>query len=299
MSKLSVTVNAILGVAIMLFVFTLVWRYIEEGSFIEGTVSKDGKRISLSGIQFSEHEQTVLLALDKDCRFCKQEAPFYRQLASEAGARGTRLVVVFQHNLKAGREYLSAEHIEASDLVRVHLNSIGVEATPTLMVLNREGLAIGKWSGSLSQPLHEYLLSILGSSEATIRNSGSPFLSLGNLTPPPVIDAASLKAELKAGEAIILDVDEREAFAAEHLEGAVNLPEDEIYARAQNELTKAKSIVVFSVSRDPVRISNARVSLDRVGFVNLAWLRLSMDECRTAGLSVAGQGPLTGKGKGE
>ena len=48
----------------------------------------------------------------------------------------------------------------------------------------------------------------------------------------------------------ILDIQERKKFKAEHLAGAINIPTDELEARAEDELSKSDMIIVVDCACD-------------------------------------------------
>jgi rhodanese-related sulfurtransferase/thioredoxin-related protein len=281
--RVNLIVNGFLVVAVLAFLSTVGWRLIFDARFTSASLSPDGKTLMIEGVDFSKFNQTLLLALDKDCRFCAQEAPFYRQIANSARAKGVRVVVAFQHDPQEGRKYLSDHQIDLSETVRLRFKNLKLTGTPTLLLLDSRGSQIGKWEGDLPEPVHEYILGILGRGADIIRRERSPFLNWGNLSLPPTIEIEALKSGLKTGEAILLDVDDRNVFARNHLKDATNVPADEVYARSMNELPSAKTIVLFARGVDTLKINNARVSLERAGFGSVKWLNLSLEKCREAG----------------
>ncbi|MDQ3802998.1 MAG: rhodanese-like domain-containing protein [Acidobacteriota bacterium] len=68
--------------------------------------------------------------------------------------------------------------------------------------------------------------------------SNDPFASI------PRVTVAELAAALKEGRAVALDVRPAEAFAEEHIRGAISIPEEEVVGRA-GELPKDKLVVAY------------------------------------------------------
>ena len=286
-------VNAILIVAISTFVFTFGRRYVAEHAFSNASISPDGQTFAIEGIDFSKTDQTLLLVLDRNCGFCKQETPFYRRLAEKSQTTGVRVIGVFQHDLKDGKQYLSDEGINVTETTRIRFTSLLIDSTPTVILLNRNGNLIGRWIGALSDPIRDYVVSILGMNETLIRLANSPYLRLGNRKTPPLISAASLKTKLKAeNTTTILDIDDRVLFGQRHLSGAVNIPADEVYARAQNELSPSRLIVLYSRGNDSRRVSNSQFVLQEQGFGNIAWLKLTLEESRSSGIEITDERDL-------
>lgn len=60
----------------------------------------------------------------------------------------------------------------------------------------------------------------------------------------PRVNVAELDAALREGRAVALDVRPAEAFEEEHIRGAINIPEEEVTARA-GELPKEKLVVAY------------------------------------------------------
>jgi rhodanese-related sulfurtransferase/thioredoxin-related protein len=286
-------VNAILIIAIATFVFTFGRRYVAEHAFSNASISPDGQTFAIEGIDFSKSDQTLLLVLDRNCGFCKQETPFYRKLVEKSQATGVRVIGVFQHDLKDAKQYLSDEGINVTETTRIRFPSFQIDATPTVILLNRNGNLIGRWIGSLSDPIRDYVVSIMGVNETLIRLANSPYLRLGNRMPPPLITAADLRTKLKSeNTTTILDIDDRVLFGQRHLSGAVNIPADEVYARAQNELSPSRLIVLYSRGSDPRRVSNSQFVLQEQGFENIAWLKLTLEESRSSGIDITDERDL-------
>lgn len=95
--------------------------------------------------------QTLLLVLSKGCRFCTESASFYERLERETEEQGgTRLVAVFPHSLDAVREYLNELGIQINEVRQASLGSLGVRDTPTLILVNNDGVVTDPWVGLLS-----------------------------------------------------------------------------------------------------------------------------------------------------
>jgi rhodanese-related sulfurtransferase len=275
--------NIILIVAGLTLTFAVSWRVIRDRTFSAASTSADGKIISISGVNFALHSKTILLALDKDCRFCTQEMPFYHRLVEAARAQDVQLVVVVEHQVEDGKRYLAGERLDVPAIVRIRFKDLGLTGTPTMFLLDDHGQTIGKWFGTLPSQVQEYIIRIMGSSVDTIRSESSPYLVWAKPTPPSIIAIEDFK-KMPSSLTTIVDVDDRKSFAKEHLSGAENLPVDEIYARAQNELRMSNTVVLFSRDTDSFRVGNAKVSLERAGFTQVSWLKSSLEECKNTGL---------------
>lgn len=281
----NVAVNVVLLLAFVTFLGCALHYIITNSRFATASITADGT-VAIAGVNFLSSEQTILAVLDKNCRFCKEDAPFYRRLAEATQTRNGRLVVAFPHSLKDGTDYLQAESIRASEVVQIRLKSLQLQGTPTLLLLNRHGRIIAKWVGELSPPIEDYIISVIGRDESAITAEASPFLRVGNPKDPPLSDPTDLRKELLSNRVTLIDIDNRDDFASGHIAGAVNIPEDELYTRALNELTVDKRIVLFSRTLEAHKIRNAETALHSTGFTQTKWLKLTLEAAKAAGFDL-------------
>lgn len=88
-----------------------------------------GSKISLPGVDWASNEETLLLVLEKKCPYCMQSAPFYQQLAREAGQKGrVRLMVVLPQDVAEGKEYLDALDVPINEVRQSSFEALGVSA---------------------------------------------------------------------------------------------------------------------------------------------------------------------------
>jgi thiol-disulfide isomerase/thioredoxin len=109
-----------------------------------------GTQLSVPGIAWSDSEETVVLALSDKCKYCTESAPFYKQLAAETAKRnGVRVIAVFPQDPNAGKKYLDDLGVSVGDVKQATLDSIGVRATPTLVIVDKSGTVKQSWVGLL------------------------------------------------------------------------------------------------------------------------------------------------------
>jgi len=54
-----------------------------------------GNKLAISGIDWSQSQQTLLLVLQKGCRYCEESVPFYQRLTKEISSQPkTRLIAL-------------------------------------------------------------------------------------------------------------------------------------------------------------------------------------------------------------
>ena len=109
-----------------------------------------GTQLSVPGITWSDSEETVVLALSDKCKYCTESAPFYKQLAAETAKRnGVRVIAVFPQDPNDGKKYLADLGVSVGDVKQATLDSIGVRATPTLVIVDKSGTVKQAWVGLL------------------------------------------------------------------------------------------------------------------------------------------------------
>lgn len=288
-NKANFVLNVALLVAIGTFLTCIARYMLGRYEFTTASLTADGKQVHLQGIDFSTSEQNIIAFLDKDCKFCEQDTSFYQRLAQASKTRNVRLIVAFQHDLRDGKRYLAERYIEPSETVRLRFQSLGIQGTPTILLLNPQGRIIAKWVGELSGPLEDYIASIVGVDEHSIVAASSPYLALGNQVDPPANNTESLKSGLLSNIVILVDVDNREEFETRHIVGSVNIPEDELYSRSLNELDVSKRIVLFSRSLELQKVRNANAVLRSIGFKETGHLKLTLEAAQAAGLQLRAQ----------
>jgi len=152
--RLEVLTNLAIIVAAVLLSVVLIKNYLLP------YYSKDGPRdfsvpagakVSLPGVDWSNNNQTLLLVLQKGCHFCTESAPFYQRLVREmAGRENIHLIAVLPQASDESKKYLDDLGVTIAEVKQAQLDSIGVHGTPTLILVNNQGVVITSWVGKLS-----------------------------------------------------------------------------------------------------------------------------------------------------
>ena len=119
-----------------------------------GSSIPPGTKILTPTIDWSKSDRTIVLALSTTCHFCTDSAPFYQQLAHDK--RGdVRIVALFPQTVHEGRTYLENLGIKVDEVTQSPLNAVGAAATPTLLLVDRQGTVVDSWVGKLSNGIAE------------------------------------------------------------------------------------------------------------------------------------------------
>jgi hypothetical protein len=121
-----------------------------------------GERAALGGIDWAKSGQTLVIALKDGCHFCAESAEFYRQLDKDGAVRKkTRFVAALPGSIPDSQVYLNRENVNVDEIRQTDLRLIGVRGTPTLLLVNSEGLITQTWVGKLSAERESEVISAL------------------------------------------------------------------------------------------------------------------------------------------
>jgi hypothetical protein len=122
-----------------------------------------GNKISLSGIEFSKKNSTLILALSTTCKYCSQNAPFYQKLLKEARKKHELdVIAIFPQKDVEGRKYLKDMNVPVDKIVQTSLSDINIGITPTMILVDSEGVVSKVWPGSISQEIETAIIKSIG-----------------------------------------------------------------------------------------------------------------------------------------
>jgi hypothetical protein len=134
---------------------------------------KPGRKISLGRINWADNQHNLILYLDKSCEHCKASAPFYRRLAQEAaGLKGVRLLAVLSRATDDGQGYLNEIGLSSLEVVKAGQEQFWIMPTPTLVLVNSEGVISGLWIGELNNERESAVLQRLRETDETRMKRG-------------------------------------------------------------------------------------------------------------------------------
>lgn len=119
----------------------------------ESNAVKAGDRLAnLDGWDWGAHDQTLVLGLRKGCHFCEDSAPFYQRLLAQQPPEGSNsaIVGVFPDAADAVKDVVQSEGLGMQALAGVPLERLKIDATPTVLLVDRNGTVTNAWIGMLS-----------------------------------------------------------------------------------------------------------------------------------------------------
>ncbi|HKQ53675.1 MAG TPA: hypothetical protein VJT74_14970 [Pyrinomonadaceae bacterium] len=152
--RLESLANIAIIVAAVLLCFVLVKNYLLPDR------SKDrprdlrvpaGTKVSLPGVDWAGNKRTLLVVLQKGCHFCSESAPFYQRVIRETAGRGdVHLIAVLPQPTDESRKYLDELGVTIDDLKQSELDAVSVGGTPTLILVDNQGVVVNSWVGKLN-----------------------------------------------------------------------------------------------------------------------------------------------------
>jgi hypothetical protein len=147
--KIEITANVAIVLVAVLVAFVAVKRFWLSGGEVTGVSA--GSRISIPGVDWRQNGESLVIALSPRCHFCTESAPFYQRLVKESAASpGAHLVGVFPEQAENGEQYLAGLGVHLPEVRRGQFPKMGIEATPTLLLVNQEGVVSHVWIGKLT-----------------------------------------------------------------------------------------------------------------------------------------------------
>lgn len=127
-----------------------------------------GSRLSLQEVNWAENKRTLLMVLSNGCRSCTESAGFYKKLVQERAKRNdVRIIAVLPQEVSVARAYLNKLGVSVDDVIQSPLNIVGVKGTPTLILVDDEGVIRGSWVSKLPAEKELEVLNRLRESQAT------------------------------------------------------------------------------------------------------------------------------------
>lgn len=118
-------------------------------------ITSVGEKLSLPGTDWAKNQRTLVLALQIGCHFCSESSSFYQKLVQERSHFGkTQFVAVLPQPVENSTAYLNKLGVSVDEIRQGSLGEIGVQGTPTLLLVNSAGVVTEAWDGKL-QPEQE------------------------------------------------------------------------------------------------------------------------------------------------
>lgn len=123
-----------------------------------------GRVMPLENIDWRENKKTLVLYISTTCHFCDESSPFYKRLVEKyADDKSVRFVAVLPQPVDQAKEHLKGLGVNINEVYNVKLTSIGVTATPTLLLVDESGVVSDMWKGKLAADKETEIINKLSS----------------------------------------------------------------------------------------------------------------------------------------
>jgi len=157
------------------------------------------------------------------------------------------------------RVWLEKNEVQPHEIIHADdLGRLGLSIAPTLLIANHEGVVTDTMLFRLSPGDEERVW-------ARLKDPANTH-PLNNTDYPTEINTAELLRLQNSGRVTVLDIRSRPLFKTSHREGSVNIPEDELDARAQAELIPSDTVVIDCSAQSVVSCRSAYRKLRLRGF---------------------------------
>jgi thioredoxin-related protein len=171
MSKLSqkveLTANILIIVVAVLLVGVITQKYFFGSSTgsnaptrVQPTV---GAKINLPEVDLSAQPKTLVLVLQKGCRYCTESAAFYKRLQENTQNKNIKLVAVLPGKTEESTAYLGELGIINMEVKQSPLDNLQTSGTPTLILTNDKGEVTNFWIGKLPADKEDEVINQLNS----------------------------------------------------------------------------------------------------------------------------------------
>ena len=117
---------------------------------------------SIVDVDFATAEATLIMVLRSDCPYCQESMPFYRRLL-ERNTADLQVVVAAPTRDTGINDYLASEGVNPDSVVLVEEGALPVPGTPTLLLVDGEGLVTHAWIRLLNAEREEEVIeAVLG-----------------------------------------------------------------------------------------------------------------------------------------
>lgn len=151
--KLELITNVAIIIVSVLFATVLVSRFfnVEKSSDVSAQSQIEANtKFEMTGVDWTSHEKNVVLAFSTKCRFCIESVDFYRQLSAKiGGSGGERLIIVSPQPKDEISKFFEKAGIAVGEIIQTQLSDVSINGTPTLVLVNREGIVQKVWVGRL------------------------------------------------------------------------------------------------------------------------------------------------------
>ena len=108
-----------------------------------------GQTLHNTGLKLTTDRNLVLL-ISSSCMYCLASVPFYQSLSERKQPADLNVQVIFREGKRVSPTFLKDSKINLPVTENIDFTALKVQATPTILLLDRNGKVINSWVGLLS-----------------------------------------------------------------------------------------------------------------------------------------------------
>jgi hypothetical protein len=149
-ANLELALNFVIAISMVVVAGVLVKRNFFPAQTNPGNAPRIavGDRLQLPNVDWGKNGKSLVFFLKKDCVYCTNSAPFYRQLIQDASERHVPTMAVLPDSVEVGREYLKTLDLTIENVQMGVLPSYKIPATPAVLFVDNQGIAKSVWFGA-------------------------------------------------------------------------------------------------------------------------------------------------------
>ena len=117
----------------------------------------------IAGLDFTQSDKTLVLAISSECKFCRASAPLYRQLRERSEHnKAVKLVMIHPSSDSTFGEFSRQNGLGEVSVFPADFEDLKLIRTPALVLVNRGGRIQKVWIGKLSEKQEAEVLHVFG-----------------------------------------------------------------------------------------------------------------------------------------
>lgn len=100
----------------------------------------------------ADREHILIAVLSSRCHYCARSLPLLTEVVSAAhNSPSSKVIAIFPPNDSHAEEFLREAHVDVPIERRLSFDDLGIHATPTFVLLDRDARVVSTWIGELSK----------------------------------------------------------------------------------------------------------------------------------------------------
>lgn len=156
-SKIELAANIAILIVSFIFIAVLIQKFYFPAN-VNPYELEVGSQVKLPEINWNGNQKTLILAMKKGCSYCAKSAGFYKKLIPIAKEKNVKIIAVLPGTNQENKAYLDELGLPDLEFKQAELNLINVEATPTLVLVDKEGKVMESWVGQLKPEIEQKMM---------------------------------------------------------------------------------------------------------------------------------------------